>query len=104
MIHQAQNKKEILDILKIKDKIILLNFHSETCGPCIMQMPILEEISNDLNVTLITFDVDLDNDVLEYFEISSTPTTKIYKNGELKINKIGFVPYEEWKEQILKFQ
>ncbi len=104
MIHVAKNKEEILNILKIENMIVLLNFHSETCGPCIMQMPILEDISNDKKITLVTFDVEQGGDVLEHFKISATPTTKLYKNGQMMFENVGFLAYEEWNEEISKYQ
>lgn len=103
MIHDVQNTKEIKDILGIEDKVIILNFHSETCGPCIMQMPILEDLSNDLKLILLTFDVDNDHDnTLKQFNVSSTPTTLIYKNNNLKFSNTGFLSYEEWKDELSK--
>lgn len=104
MIHVAKTQKEILKILQIENMIVILNFHSETCGPCIMQMPILEDLSNDLKVTLVTFDVDEDSDALSHFNISATPTTQIYKNGKLMFTNVGFLPYEKWNEEISKYQ
>ena len=104
MIHIAKNKEEILNILKIENMTIMLNFHSETCGPCIMQMPIFEDLSNDKKITLITFDVEEGGGVLEHFGISATPTTIIYKNGEEVFKNVGFLSYEEWSDKISKFQ
>lgn len=104
MIHIAKNQEEISKILKIENMIVILNFHSETCGPCVMQMPVLEDISNDLKVTLVTFDVDSDEETLRHYNISATPTTHIYKNGKLVYSHVGFLPYERWNEEISKFQ
>lgn len=96
MIHDVRDKKEIENILSIENMVIILNFHSETCGPCIMQMPVLEDLSNDLGITLLTFDVDVDQDnTLNHFNVASTPTTMIYKNNELKFSNAGFLSYEE---------
>jgi thioredoxin 1 len=95
MIHVVKNKEEILNILKIENMLIMINFHSETCGPCIMQMPILEDLSNDKKITLITFDVEEGGDVLEHFNVSATPTTMIYKDGKMVFQNVGFLSYEE---------
>lgn len=105
MIHVVKNKKEISNILGIENMIIILNFHSETCGPCIMQMPILEDLSNDLKITLLTFDTGDDNDgTLEEFNVTATPTTQIYKNGKLMFTNVGFLPYDKWNEKISKYR
>ena len=104
MIHTVKDKEGIKKILEVKDKIVILNFHSETCGPCIMQMPILEDIANDFNITLLTFDVSISNDTADHYNVSATPTTHIYKNGKLLFTNVGFLPYDKWSEEILKYQ
>ncbi len=104
MIHVVKNKEEIQKILEVQNEIFILNFHSETCGPCIMQMPILEDISNDLKITLLTFDVSIVNDTADYYNVSATPTTHIYKNGKLLFTNVGFLPYDKWSEEISKYQ
>lgn len=104
MIHIAKSLEEIQKILKIEDKIIVLNFHSETCGPCIMQMPVLEDLSNDLEIALVTCDVDDNNEALKHFNVTATPTTIIYKNGKPMFTHVGFLPYDKWNEEILKYQ
>ncbi|MGL5205314.1 MAG: thioredoxin family protein [Metamycoplasmataceae bacterium] len=104
MIHAVKNLEEIQNILKTKDGLIILNFHSETCGPCIMQMPILEDLSNDLGITLITCDVDDNKEALGHFKVTATPTTMLYKKGESLFTNVGFLPYDKWNEEISKLK
>ncbi|MGL6125046.1 MAG: thioredoxin family protein [Metamycoplasmataceae bacterium] len=104
MIHAVESLDEIQKILETKDKLIILNFHSETCGPCIMQMPILEDLSNDLNIMLLTYDVDLDDEAVRHYKVSATPTSMIFKNGKQLFTHVGFLPYDKWNEEISKYQ
>ncbi|MGL5204951.1 MAG: thioredoxin family protein [Metamycoplasmataceae bacterium] len=104
MIHAVKSLEEIQNIIKTKEGMIILNFHSETCGPCIMQMPILEDLSNELKMILITCDVDNNKEALEHFKITATPTTILYKNGKSLFTNVGFFPYDKWKEEILKLK
>ncbi|MGL5732873.1 MAG: thioredoxin family protein [Metamycoplasmataceae bacterium] len=104
MIHAVKSLEEIQNILQTKEGLIILNFHSETCGPCIMQMPILEDLSNDLKIILITCDVDDNQEALKHFKISATPTTMIYKNGKSLFSNVGFLPYDKWNEEISKLK
>ncbi len=104
MIHEVRSTEEINKILGIEKMVVILNFHSETCGPCVMQMPILEDLSNNFKVTLLTFNVEIDKDnTLDKFGIAATPTTKIYKDGKMLFTHSGFMPYEEWKTELSKY-
>ena len=55
---------EIEKIIKTKsDTIQVINFWATWCGPCIKEMPLLENLAEqrkDVHVTLVSLDLDLD--------------------------------------------
>jgi thiol-disulfide isomerase/thioredoxin len=55
---------EIEKILKTSsDQIQVVNFWATWCGPCIKEMPLIEKFgqeNNDVRVTLVSLDLDLD--------------------------------------------
>ena len=82
------------------DKIVLVDFWAEWCGPCKMLGPILEEISVDLKDKLQVVKVNLDEnqDLAMKYSIRSIPTLLLFKEGELVDTKVGLLPKSDLVE------
>lgn len=77
------------EILKYSG-IVLIDFWAEWCGPCRMQLPILEEISEELpKIKICKVNVDENTDLAINFGIKSIPTMLVFKNGEKVEQFIG---------------
>jgi len=73
------------------DKIVVLDFWAEWCGPCRMYGPIISEFSEDFpNIVVGKVNVDEANAVAAKYGIRNIPTTIIFHNGEV-INKVSGV-------------
>lgn len=74
-------------------KVVLTDFYSNTCGPCRMMMPVIEEIENELSGKIEVRKIELDNPVnhslIEQYQISSIPTFVVEKDGQLVSQFIG---------------
>tara|TARA_R110000796_G_scaffold61077_2_gene141365 strand:+ start:12713 stop:13018 length:306 start_codon:yes stop_codon:yes gene_type:complete len=80
----------IVDVLNT-DKIVILDFWAEWCGPCRMYGPIVEEFANENpEVVVGKVNVDIASEVSAKYGIRNIPTTIIFQNGEV-INKINGV-------------
>lgn len=67
--------------------VVLVDFWAEWCGPCKMQLPILEEIAQEMtDVKICKINVDENNGLAMKFGIRSIPTMIVFKNGE-KVNQ-----------------
>lgn len=66
---------EIEKIIKTKsDTIQVINFWATWCGPCIKEMPLLENLGaqrKDVHVTLVSLDLDLDPNPEKVFKFVS---------------------------------
>ena len=82
----------------IKDGNHLVDFYAEWCGPCKMLMPVLESISDKIDI--IKVDIDkFENLALEY-RIMSVPTLMFFKDGKKVKELVGFRDEDELLEAI----
>lgn len=88
------------EVLKAKG-VVVVDFFATWCAPCKMLAPILEEISEEVKeAKVVKIDVDENPLAANLYHVSSIPTIKIFKDGELKDSKVGFQPKEFLQEAI----
>lgn len=66
-----------------KNKPVLVDFFASWCGPCQIQGPIVEEISQEIEGKAIIGKLNTENamDITKQFGIMSIPTIMIFRNG-----------------------
>lgn len=90
-------EKEILE----HSGIVLVDFWAEWCGPCKIQLPVLEEISEELsNIKICKVNVDENTDLAVKYGIRSIPTMMIFRDGEKKDQLVGFKNKIELTEKL----
>lgn len=81
--------------------IVLVDFWAEWCGPCKMQLPILEKISDEIpNIKICKINVDENTDLAVKFGIRSIPTMMVFKNGEKVEQFVGLKNKKELSEKL----
>lgn len=80
--------------VKGSDKLVMVDFWAEWCGPCRMIGPIVEELSGEYDGKAVIGKVNVDNNpgVAQEFGIRSIPTILFIKNGEVVDKSVGAVP------------
>ncbi len=91
--------KEMFDThLANSDKIVLVDFWAERCGPCRLLKPVLHDIAESRDdVELLTVDVDAEEngDLSMQFSVRSIPQVTIFKGGEVVDQFIWALPPEQ---------
>ena len=90
-----ENFKELI----AQDKITIVDFWAEWCGPCRMLGPILDDVAKERpDIQVVKVDVDTNSDLSTEYGIRSIPAVYIFKNGEKIESFVGV----KSKEDILK--
>ena len=100
-IFNINSKDELQDVInKMNDNVLIIDFTSPICPPCLMLEPVMEELV-DKNLCSVARINTLENDELvEEFGIRATPTIVIVKNKEIKKSVLGYQPVEAWIEML----
>ena len=81
------------------EKVVLLDFFAEWCGPCKMIAPVLEEIAaENEHIKVCKIDVDEATDLARQFKVTSIPLLVVMKDGQIVNQALGARP----KDAILK--
>lgn len=98
VIHlEKNNLKEIIE----SNKIVVVDFFANWCGPCKMLSPVIEDLSNEMtNVTFLKVNVDNFNEIASEFQIMSIPAIIIFKDGKVVGKSVGFQPKDALKKFI----
>lgn len=75
------------------DKIVIVDFWAEWCGPCRMVGPIVNEIGEDFQGRAVVGKLDVDSNpgVTQKFGIRNIPTILYFKNGVVADKQVGAV-------------
>ena len=78
------------EVLK-SEKLTLVDFWAEWCGPCKQIGPILEEISDEMknDVIVAKHNIDENPNQPTKYGVRGIPTMLLFKSGELKATKVG---------------
>ena len=86
----ANFQTEVLD----SDKLSVIDFWAEWCGPCRMIGPLVSELSDDYKdrAVITKMDVDSNPGTAAKFGIRNIPTILFFKGGDIADKQVGAVP------------
>ena len=89
------------EVLK-SDKMVIVDFYANWCGPCQMIAPILSEIAEEHSGKLKVgkINVDEERELASKYQVSSIPTLLLFKEGKIVKALVGFRSKSEIEEMI----
>ncbi|WP_369715578.1 thioredoxin [Leptotrichia alba] len=86
----------------ISNGVALVDFWAEWCGPCKMQLPIIEEFSSEMEgkATVGKVNVDEQLELAQSFGIQSIPTLILFKDGKQVKILVGLHSKESLYEEV----
>lgn len=86
------NESNFKEFTGVKDRLVVLDFWAEWCGPCRMLAPVLEEIGTEYpEVAFGKVNVDEEAGLAQMFKIVSIPTLVFMRNGEIIKKSVGYL-------------
>ncbi len=95
--------KENFEIEVLNSQVpVLVDFWAVWCGPCQMQMPILEQLAEEkgLSAKVGKINVDEQQELALRYGVELIPTLLVFKNGEVSTKFVGLTPLEKLKEAL----
>ena len=85
--------KQQFDALLISDKLVLIDFYADWCGPCKKMKPYLEEISKEMSdkVVVIRINADDNQALCKELKIDALPVLQVYKNKTMTWSNVGMI-------------
>lgn len=89
-----KEEKEFTELTK--EGLVLVDFYADWCGPCQMLTPVLEELAKkNKELKIVKINVDEFQQLAIQNKVLSIPAIKIYKDGKLVNQTVGYQELED---------
>lgn len=97
------NVSNFNEFINAKDKVILIDFWAEWCGPCKMMSPIVDQVAEEMPDILVgKVNVDEASELAMEYKVINIPTLLVFKNGQQVDKSVGAISAGNVKELIAK--
>ncbi len=93
-----------LSAILSKNDLVLIDFYADWCAPCKKMKPILNDLSKETSILVAPMNADIEQDVVNQYQIMNLPTLILIKNGKEVWRGEGIHSKEQLIEIIQKFK
>ncbi|KAF8977635.1 thioredoxin-like protein [Cyathus striatus] len=99
--YPSATKQTFDKVVGAKDRVVLVDFYADWCGPCLTLAPVLKEATAEPNTSgsglpldLVQIDIESDEGLplAHVYKVTALPTVIAFKNGENVSQFIGASP------------
>ncbi|XP_016962073.1 thioredoxin-T [Drosophila biarmipes] len=86
MVYLVRNKEDLdQQLVLAEDKLVVIDFYANWCGPCKIIAPKLEELAQQYSDRAVVLKVDVDDneEITVEYNVTSMPTFVFIKGGEV---------------------
>ncbi len=89
----------------IKEGAVVIDFYAEWCMPCMMMVPIIEEMNEKFKgkIKFAKVNIEENQEIAKKFNISSIPNFIFLKDGKVVENFVGGLSSEDFEEKLDEF-
>ncbi|KAL8291694.1 hypothetical protein RQP46_001952 [Phenoliferia psychrophenolica] len=89
--HFLDANAEVFDAQVAGDRVTLVDFYADWCGPCRMLTPILKTVvpTSSPDVNLLTVNTDNEQELAGRYKIAALPTVLAFRNGKVVDKFVG---------------
>ncbi len=92
------NYEQVVDT----DKLVIIDFWAEWCGPCKRIAPVIEDLAKEFEGKIVIGKCDVEENtvITSKFSVRNIPTLLFIKNKEVVDKLVGAVPTDRIREKI----
>ena len=99
IVKEIESTEDFNDVMK-NNQNVLIDLYAEWCRPCKMFSPIVEEVSQETGIWLGKINIDENSNKASEYNVTSIPTTILFKDGNPIKTIIGAKPKHIMMEEI----
>lgn len=111
MLERTDMQKKLVEVTDFtfskvlkSTKPVVVDFHTDWCGPCKEIKPHLEKLNYELEgkVVFVKIDVEKSPSIANQYGARSIPTIMIFLNGKVKDFSVGTSAVKDLKKKLLE--
>jgi thioredoxin 1 len=100
---QHANDVTFRDLVLKSELPVLVDFYADWCGPCQRLAPLLEELAAEVpSARIVKVNVDSSPRLAMEYGISSIPSLKLFKNGQVLDEVVGLASKRELQAMLVR--
>lgn len=84
-VESPDHLEEILE----ENRVVLVDFYADWCGPCKMLAPTVEEIAAETDAAVAKVDIDELQSLAQEYQVQGVPTLYLFVDGDTADRMVG---------------